>query len=154
MGGGSWDRTIPVMGIPYHQHMKILGVTFASSIRASAEASWMPIATSVRILAKEAYTREMSLLQRSQYANVYLLAKVWFMSQNFAPPEECVRRINTGISWFLWKGSIFRVPLSTLWQAKKDGGIGLINMDAKCRALLMLQLKMLGGETAHKQNDG
>ena len=35
----------------------------------------------------------------------------------------------------LWKGELFRVPLSTLQRAKKEGGWGMIHPAAKCMAL-------------------
>jgi len=52
------------------------------------------------------------------------------------------------ISWFLWKGEIFRVPLSSL-QRPKEGGWGLINPAAKCMALFMNRMR-----TMHEEGDG
>jgi hypothetical protein len=45
--------------------------------------------------------------------------------------------INTSISWFIWKGAIFRVPMSTLQRRKEGGGWNLIHLKAKCIALLL-----------------
>jgi len=30
------------------------------------------------------------------------------------PPGDCIRQINTAVSWYIWRGDIFRVPISTL----------------------------------------
>jgi hypothetical protein len=74
---------------------------------------------------------------RIQYVHEYLLAKVWYVAQIFLLPDECIRLLNTSISWFLWQEAIFRLPLSTLQRRKKEGGWDLIYLKAKCLALLL-----------------
>jgi hypothetical protein len=58
-------------------------------------------------------------------------------STNLPAPDECIRMLNTSISWFLWKGAIFRMPLSTLECSKDEGGWDLIHLNAKRLALLL-----------------
>lgn len=67
----------------------------------------------------------------------YLLAKVWYLTQIHPPPEDSVRRLNTSVSWVIWKGHIFRVPLSTLHGKKEEGGWDLINLKRKVRGLFL-----------------
>jgi len=45
----------------------------------------------------------------------------------------------SAIKWFIWQGSIFRVPISTL-QKKKDGRLELCDVEAKSRALLIARM--------------
>jgi len=52
------------------------------------------------------------------------------MAQILPPPKHNLRQINMTISWFLWKGEIFLVPLSTLQRTKKEGGWGMIKTAA------------------------
>jgi len=70
------------------------------------------------------------------------MAKVWHVVQVFPPHEDCVRKLNTSISWFLWKGDIFRMPLSTLQNKKEEGGWGPINLQAKCLALFIYRMRI------------
>jgi hypothetical protein len=42
---------------------------------------------------------------------------------------------------FIWKGDIFRVPLSTLYQPKEDGGWDLTNFSTKSHALLLYRMR-------------
>jgi len=49
--------------------------------------------------------------------------------------------MNTAISWFIWKGAIFKVPLSTLQLPKEAGGRALIHMMAKCMTLFILRME-------------
>ena len=58
------------------------------------------------------------------------------------PPPGCIRQINTTISWFIWQGEIFRVPLNTLQCGKTEGGWNLVNAWAKSRALFMYRLQV------------
>lgn len=63
------------------------------------------------------------------------------VSQIYPQPDVCVRQLNTTISWFVRKGDIFRVPLSTLYRPKEDGGWNLTNLSAKSHALLLYRMR-------------
>jgi hypothetical protein len=55
-----------------------------------------------------------------------------------------IRQINAAVSWHIWRGQKFRVPMSTLYKTKEQGGRGLINLVAKCRMLLLFRITDLG----------
>jgi hypothetical protein len=80
--------------------------------------------------------------RRIKFVHEYLLSKIWYVTQIFPPPPDSIRQINTTISWFRWRGEIFRVPLSTLQREKTEGGWNLVNAWAKSRALFMYRLQM------------
>ena len=61
---------------------------------------------------------------------------------------DCVRQMNTAIQWFIWKGAIFKVPLSTLQLPKEAGGRALIYIMAKCMTLFILRMKKQGQQKA------
>jgi hypothetical protein len=65
------------------------------------------------------------------------------MAQILPPPEDNLRQINMTISWFLWKGEIFRVPLSSL-QRTKEVVWGMIHPAAKCMALFFYCMREQG----------
>ena len=69
------------------------------------------------------------------------MARAWYVSQIYPPPDVCVHQLNTTISWFVWKGDIFHVPLSTLCRSKEEGGLDLTNVPAKCHALLLYRMR-------------
>ena len=60
------------------------------------------------------------------------------------PPDECVRQLNTTISWHVWRSEIFRVLLSTLQRRKGEGGSNLIHITAKSCALFLYRLRQQG----------
>jgi len=118
-----------------------LRVLVTATVRESARKCWPRATALLRAQAKDAYYRELTLDKRINYIHEYLLAKVWYLTQIYPPPEDSVRQLNTPISWFIWKRQIFRFPMSTLHKKKKDGGWNLINMKAKGRALFLHRMR-------------
>ena len=117
-----------IMDIPYHTETTILGFLVTATVRESARKCWSRATALMRAQSKDAYYRELTLDKRINYIHEYLLAKEWYLTQIYPPPENSVRQLNTSISWFIWKGQIFRVPMSTLHKKKKEGGWDPINM--------------------------
>jgi hypothetical protein len=144
MALGTWDTTTPIMGIEYHNQIKVLGINYTNTIGLSAANSWTHVARNIRTQTQDAYYRELRLHQRLQYVNTYFLAKACYTAQVFPPPTNSTRQINTRVSWYIWRGQTFRVPMSTLYRTKEQGGWGLINIEAKCRILLLFRIKDLG----------
>jgi hypothetical protein len=85
---GTWDTATPIIGIEYHNQIKVLGINFTNTIRLSAANSWTHLAQNIRIQSQDAYYRELSLHQRVQYVNIYLLAKAWYTAQVFQAANE------------------------------------------------------------------
>jgi len=138
---GLWDKSIEIMNIPYHDTATILGFQIKNTVGESALASWTKTTTNLRAQAQEAYCRMLTLDKRIQFVHEYLMARAWYVSQIYPPPDVCVRQLNTTISWFLWKGDIFRVPLSTMYRPKEEGGWDLTNLPAKSHALLLYRMR-------------
>jgi len=76
MAVGMWDTTVNIMGIPYHENVKILGVHFTNTTSLSAVNSWSVVTDGLRAQAREAYYRELSLNKRIQFVHTYMLARV------------------------------------------------------------------------------
>ena len=76
MAVGMWDTTVNIMGIPYQENIKILGVHFTSTTSQSAMNSWSVVTDGLRAQAREAYYRELSLNKRIQFVHTYMLARV------------------------------------------------------------------------------
>ena len=67
----------------------------------------------------------------------YVLAKTWHKAQVFSAPTTYTRQLTTAIAWYIWTGGTFRAPISTLQNLKRQVGRDLIDVEAKCRALLI-----------------
>jgi hypothetical protein len=119
---GSWDTANTIMGLEYHTELRILGIRFATTIRQSALTSRTHVTRNIRAQAQEVYHRDLRLHHRIQYVNTFLMA--WYTAQLFPPPVDSIWQINTAVSWFIWHGAIFRVPLCTIYKPKPRGGGG------------------------------
>jgi hypothetical protein len=108
MALGASSTAIPVMGIEYHNELRTLGIHFATTIRASALASWAQVTRNIRTQAQEAYHRDRRLYKQIQYVSTHLLAKAWYTAQILPPPVDSTRQMNTAVSWYIWQGTTFR----------------------------------------------
>jgi len=137
---GSWDKSTEIMNTPYHDTATILGCQIKNTVEESALASWTKTTAKIRAQAQEAFCPMLTLDKRIQFVHEYLMVCAWCVSQIYPPPDVCVRQLNTTISWFVWEGDIFRVPLSNLYRPK-EGGWDLTNMPAKSHALLLYRMR-------------
>jgi hypothetical protein len=64
---GSWNTSHRVLGIPYQDDLRILGVQMAKTTRQSATISWTKVTGKIRAQAREAYSRDLNLHQRIRY---------------------------------------------------------------------------------------
>jgi len=86
------------LNIPYHAEIKILDVTFASTIEHSRNKSWANVTGKVRAHARDTYERDLSISQRIRYVQAYLLAKIWYTAQVFPAPTTCTGQFTTDIA--------------------------------------------------------
>jgi hypothetical protein len=135
-------------GIKYYSSVTILGITFWATIDQTTKDTWARITGKVRMQAKKAYDRDPCLARRIQYVHNGLLAKLWYTAQILPLTGSYTQQLITAVTWYIWKGAVFRVKLSTLQRPKRMGGMGLIDIAAKCRALLLYRMYLQG------HNDG
>jgi hypothetical protein len=128
------------LGIGLHPEVKILGVTFGTTMKGAVAASWGTAVRAVRGVAHRSYHRTLCLAQRIQYVQLCLLAKIWYLAQILPPTSTHVKQLAAVAAWFIWHGAPFRVPLSTLQQGKSDGGWNMDEISVKCKVLLYSRL--------------
>jgi len=58
---GTWDSPETVLVIKYHPHVKILGISFWSSIDQSMNDSWARLTGRIRLQAKNSYYRDLCI---------------------------------------------------------------------------------------------
>ena len=146
---GGWREPISPLGIEFSQHVTILGVTFGPTMEETIRESWKKVTNAVRAQARIAYARNLCLAHRVKYVNIYLLSKIWYLAQVLPPPTCHTQQLKSTCTWFIWKGAIFRVPITTLQRTEKSGGWALPDIALKCRALLFGRMRTL---TARKDS--
>jgi hypothetical protein len=139
---GSWKVPATELGIEFCTRVKILGVTFETTIENSTNKSWACVIRAVRAQARKAYAINLCLVQRMQFVQLYLLAKIWHVSQMFPPLKVHTQQL-TICTWFIWQGVTFRVPVTTLQRPKDQGGWALPDIAVKYRTLLLSRIWIL-----------
>ena len=104
------------------------------------------MANAVRAQARQAYARHLCLAHRVQYVKTYLLSKIWYLAEVLPRPTRHIQQLTTTCTWFIWRGSTFRVPTTTLRRPKDQGGWALPDVALKCRALLLGRMKTLAAQ--------
>ena len=148
MSVAGWSDPPSPLNIPCHDRIVILGVAFRPTIALSRDDNWTQTIQAVRVRARQSFPRTLCLQQRIQYVTICLLAKIWFLAQNFLMRTTHARQLTSVCQWFIWQAAIFRVPVTTLQRSTVAGGWGLPNIEVKCRSLLYNRLRI----TAAKQD--
>jgi hypothetical protein len=120
--------------------VKILGVRFWSTLRQTVSASWTQFVEQVKIQAKDAYSRDLSLAHRIIYVHTYLLSRICYVVQVLPAHQMSIQQIIAAVTYFIWRAAIFRFQISTLQSRRKGGGWELMDIAAKCRAPLLSRM--------------
>jgi hypothetical protein len=141
---GGWRAQENVLGIAYYPSVTMLGITFRGTIAQTTNDTWVRITGKDRVQAQRAYDCDSNLARRIQYIHTNLLSKLWYAAQILPAPQVYTHKLTMAVSWYIWKGKIFKVPTSTLQRTKQKESMDLIHITAKCRALLLSHMHMQG----------
>ena len=111
----TWNTTINIMDVRYYTDVKVLGFSVASTVNQSAHNSRSRVTGRVQTQTREAYCRDLCLSRRILHVHAYpkesyMCMLSWYTAQVFPAPEECVRQLNSAISWYIWQGATFWFP--------------------------------------------
>ena len=126
------------LGDPY---VTILGVTFWDKIEQTMKDSWARLTGKVRAQAKRAYTRGPCLATRMRYVNTFSCPKSGILRKSC---RSQTKQLTTTITWYIWRGTVFRVPVSTLQRPKQMGNWEMLDNEAKCTTLLLYRMYLQG----------
>jgi hypothetical protein len=92
---GTWTHEPSILGIPLSDHVKILGLEFASTMALSTALSWARVTNAIRAQASSMYDRTLDFTHRMQFIMQYLLAKLWYTAQVFTATRAQTHRLTT-----------------------------------------------------------
>jgi hypothetical protein len=104
---GRWTEPASTLGIPLHERVEILGISFSHTNALTTQGSWPGVINTTRAQAKQSYTRNLNLAQRVHYVKLHLFAKLWFLEQIIQLIRKHAQQITAIAIWFIWRGSIF-----------------------------------------------
>ena len=131
---GAWNScSLNPHGLRWVNKMKILGVRFGNMC-ADPE-NWLPRLSKLENNLNLWKTRSLSMIGKSLIINVLGASKFWFLAKVLPIPEWVVIRFKKLIFNFLWGSKIETVSRATLSTPLLEGGLGLIDIVAKSKAL-------------------
>ena len=139
MGFGRWaeesqwelDWVQPV------DQMRILGIQLGQTMEATSNLTWKMVVAAVRgSIQKWVARRGLTMAARARIVNRLILGKLWYTAQLLPAPQAVIQDIEGSISFLLFQDKVERIKLEQLYADRSEGGLGLVNVQAKCQALL------------------
>ncbi|XP_062541857.1 uncharacterized protein LOC134209851 [Armigeres subalbatus] len=115
--------------------VKILGVTFANSIRLMTTLNWDALAGKFSQQMWLQSLRTLTLHQRVIMLNTFGTSRLWYLSSVLPPLGVHTAKITATMGTFLWRGMAARVPIMQLIRKKEHGGLNLHVLACKSRSL-------------------
>lgn len=131
---GAWrSRTDEPLGLTWVRKMKILGVVFGT-IPVDQD-NWQPKISKLEKVLNLWKARPLSLIGKSMIINTLGLSKIFYLAKVIIIPRWVLSRINQLVWPFLWGSKIETVSRHTCYLPVSTGGLGVVNLDVKCKAL-------------------
>jgi len=128
-----------ILDIPYYQEIIIFVLRFTST----AVRQGLSLGRGRQVRSKpwrETRCRNLCLKQRIQYVHIFVLSKIRHIAQIIPDPEGAGAATRNG-NIHVWRGAIFRVPLSNLQRRTQDEGMELTDFVAQYRVLFLLRFR-------------
>ena len=134
---GSWSTPIPqLLSSPF---IKVLGIVFYNRIALCIQVNWSNVVHKVHIESIKSISKRLNLFQRIWYSNTYLLSKIWFLARVLPPRKLDTQTLEKYIGYHVWRNHPYRISRDQLRLPRKKGGLGLVDIELKCKALLIRQ---------------
>ena len=127
--------------IHYTNNATILGIHFGPTIAQTITNTWTDKINKIWAGVQDYYIRQLDVQQRIRVCNVWLLSKIWYVTQLLPIQDDQANQIQAILLQYIWQGSIFRVPATTLYKKPTEGGLDMIHIKAKCDTLYFFRLQ-------------
>jgi Reverse transcriptase (RNA-dependent DNA polymerase) len=133
--------------IPEVESLKILGIRFKASLNDTAKTNFDSLISTVSFMFRNNSIRNLNLIQKVWATNTFILSKLWYVSQVIPPGNQQIAQLKRAIGNFLWAGHLYRIDRRQLWLTRKEGGLSLISIEYKMKALFLknVMLKKIDG---------
>ena len=142
LGLGSWEgrQEWPLLWLKASETVKLYGVHFTADYSSSLQLSWEHTIEGLEATLRLWASRALPFLaQRVQILHTYAFSKLWYLAQILPLPSFLAKRIIRAASNFLWKGRLERLAWSELEATPGQGGLGVADLEARAKALLLKQ---------------
>ena len=139
MGFGGWQgRTEwPVPWIQTQDCLRILGIVFSPDLTTTIRNTWSRVLDSIRSTVQRWIgDRRWTMSGKVHIIHTFILSKAWYVAQLLPPDQKVCDEVEKSVSHYLFHDQVERISLSQLYTKQENGGLALVNFQAKCQALL------------------
>ena len=139
-GFGRWNARVnwPIGGIKVElDYFSTLGITFSVDYNLALETMWNTVCIKIKKRIPLIVNRNFTLFQKAAISNCLLASKLWYISHIYPLPVKYAILFNQEIFYFIWGSRTNPIKRDTLYNNKYNGGIGLINIEMKCKSILV-----------------
>jgi exonuclease III len=123
-----------------HGNLKILGIKLCSNWKEMVDLNYGDLINKISFSFHQHARRRLNLLQKVWISNSFVLSKLWYVAQVLPAENIHIGKIRKLLGNFLWRGSLYRIERNQLSLKAKHGGLALVNVDLKAKALFMKNL--------------
>ena len=126
----------------------VLGVMVSTDKSELCKINYEALIKKAEITMKRWSIRNLSLTGKVLIVNS-LVASLFVYKMSVLPriPKETVNRIHKSIEQFIWNNKRPKIQLKTLQSNKKEGGLGLVNLETKDNALKTKWIKIINTDS-------
>ena len=138
-GFGKWkDRTNwPINDIKVEiDHFYTLGIFFSCNYDNALNLMWNCIFNKIKNRIPLISKRMFTLYQKASLINCLLTSKLWYVSHVYPLTWKYTLLINGEIFRFLWGSQTNPIKREVLYNNRKNGGLGLLNIYQKSKSIL------------------
>jgi len=123
------------------EKLKVLGIWVGNED--TRDENWYPILMGVRKILNLWSMRDLSIFGRVQIVNTLALAKLWYVSSVCIAPTKIINEIQKEVWLFVWNKKRHAVSKKNCFKPKEEGGLGMIDIEEKCKCLRLKWLVQL-----------
>lgn len=117
--------------------LRVLGVDFKKNWSSSVDSNYKKLIASLKATLQLNYVRKLSIIERCQVLNIFILSKLWYVAQIFPPSNSYIGQIKAACGKFIWVGQVFKINRNQLYLDYLKGGLRLVDPESKCKALFI-----------------
>jgi Reverse transcriptase (RNA-dependent DNA polymerase) len=117
--------------------LKILGMTFCAGLKKTIKHNYERAIQNINFLFNLNGKRRLNLLQKIWFSNTFVLSKLWYLSQIVPPDNVHIGKLKKAVGKFLWSGYLYKIDRRQLFLKPENGGLTLINLELKMKALFL-----------------
>ncbi len=115
--------------------IRVLGIYVGSKEKEARDLTWTGVLNKIKQIFNCWKQRKLKLKGKVVVVNSLLLSKFVYVLNALDLPEWVIKEMNQAVTNFLWDGKAVRIAHNTLIGEYKDGGLKLIDLNVKKRAI-------------------